>query len=417
MKKNLTLYLLGLIIAINTSITTFAQTIKAEPYFTASEMPDMLKWYQSPPKPDSEEFARDIRRYYWGKEQRLNPERAAIAVRDSYYGLGTILREFSIPFGVEITWQNTKEIYTLLRDALATTDSICKLPKQIYMRQRPFMYFNEKTLTPNAEESLRKNGSYPSGHTILGWSAALLLSEINPEATDTLLARGIMFGESRIIVGAHWQSDVEAAFQAASVAYMKLHTSERFLKQMEAAKKEFSRLKGKYPPLQPEDRQNDSTYIMYKQEKANRELLEHKYNFHILSYPYGFDEETGYKMLFVKTSECPYKVANGVSNVILTNEKNEIVYVVDALLRHDKDLTDDGSFYGIYVVGKDSEGELKPSYQEYFSLVRLIFQMDKTLHLLNCSDIRFSVSGVPDLIPFTPISENNRKKYKRFFGN
>ena len=48
-----------------------------------------------------------------------------------------------------------------------------------------------------------------------------------------------MYGESRVIVGAHWQSDIEAGFQAASVAYMKLHTSERFLEQMRRARQEF----------------------------------------------------------------------------------------------------------------------------------------------------------------------------------
>jgi acid phosphatase (class A) len=98
---------------------------------------------------------------------------------------------------------------------------------------------NESTLYPPDEPHLRKNGSYPSGHTILGWSSALLLSEINPDRADTLLARGYMYGESRVIVGAHWQSDVDAGRLAASAAYAKLHTSERFLEQMRLARQEF----------------------------------------------------------------------------------------------------------------------------------------------------------------------------------
>ncbi len=68
---------------------------------------------------------------------------------------------------------------------------------------------------------------------------SLLLMEINPEAQDTLLARGYMYGESRIVAGYHWASDVEAGRLAASAAYAKLHTSNRFLKQMARAKKEF----------------------------------------------------------------------------------------------------------------------------------------------------------------------------------
>ena len=107
------------------------------------------------------------------------------------------------------------------------------------MRKRPFVRFNEPTLYPEDEPHLRKNGSYPSGHTLLGWSSALLLSEINPDRADTILARGLMYGDSRLIVGAHWQSDVDAARLAASAAYARLHTSERFLEQMKKAREEF----------------------------------------------------------------------------------------------------------------------------------------------------------------------------------
>ena len=54
-----------------------------------------------------------------------------------------------------------------------------------------------------------------------------------------------MYGESRVIVGAHWQSDVNAGYLYASVAVAKLHTSPVFMKQLEKAKKEFARLKKK----------------------------------------------------------------------------------------------------------------------------------------------------------------------------
>ena len=210
-----------------------------EPYFTTKEMPDMLKWCPAPPDTVGAHFAYDIIQYMWGKEMRNNKERADIAIRDAVYGLDCIIREFSEPFGLQISKEETPEIYKVLRDATATCDSICTLPKKYYMRRRPFMRMNESALYPSDEPHLRKNGSYPSGHTILGWSSALLLSEINPDRADTLLARGYMYGESRVIVGAHWQSDVDAGRLAASAAYAKLHTSERFLEQMRLARQEF----------------------------------------------------------------------------------------------------------------------------------------------------------------------------------
>jgi acid phosphatase (class A) len=208
-------------------------------YFTTGEMPDMIKWCPAPPDTIGAAFAYDIMQYMWGKQMRNDKERADIAIRDAVYGLDCIIREFSEPFGLQISKEETPEIYKVLRDGTATCDSICTLPKKYYMRKRPFMRFKEHTLTPDDEPSLSKNGSYPSGHTLLGWSSALLLSEINPDRADTILARGLMYGDSRIIVGAHWQSDVNAARLAAAAAYAKLHTSERFLEQMRLARQEF----------------------------------------------------------------------------------------------------------------------------------------------------------------------------------
>ena len=208
-------------------------------YFTTSEMPDMLKWCPAPPDTVGAAFAYDILQYMWGKEMRNNKERADIAIRDAVYGIDCIIREFSEPFGLQMSKEDTPEIYTLLRDAKVTCEIMTGWPKYYYKRKRPFMRFNEPTMTPNDEPSLRRNGSYPSGHTALGWTTALLLSEINPERADTILARGMMYGESRVIVGAHWQSDVDAGRLAASVLYAHMHTSDRFLEQMRRARQEF----------------------------------------------------------------------------------------------------------------------------------------------------------------------------------
>jgi len=215
-----------------------------EAYFTTGEMPDMMKFLPAPPDSTSAAFLNDVSRYFWGKEMRKDEERAAQATRDAEYGLATIITEFEEAFGMKISQEETPEIYKVLLEGTATCDSICTLPKKAYMRRRPFMVFNEQTLTPDDEESLRKNGSYPSGHTLLGWSSALLMTEINPDRANEILARGYRYGENRLVVGAHWQSDTDAARLAASAAYAKLHTSERFLEQMKKAREEFQRLKG-----------------------------------------------------------------------------------------------------------------------------------------------------------------------------
>ncbi len=238
MKKIVSLFLFGMMLN-----TVCAQDDTAvDAYFTTGEMPDMLLFMPGPPDSCSAAFANDVTRYFWGKEMRKDPERAAQAARDAVYGLATILTEFEEAFGMKITKEDTPEIYKVLLEGTATCDSICTLPKTRYGRTRPFVRFNEHTLVPELEEELNPHKSFPSGHTLLGWSSALLMMEINPDRANEILARGYRYGENRVVLGAHWQSDTDAARLAASAAYARLHTSERFLEQMKKAREEFKRL-------------------------------------------------------------------------------------------------------------------------------------------------------------------------------
>ena len=214
-------------------------------YFNVDEMPDLIKCLPSPPDTIGEHFAHDIMRYFWGKQQRLNPERAAIARRDAVWSYDALFAEMSVPFGLTISREGTPEIWKLLETSLTTTDQMRVAPKAHYHRMRPYVRFHEHILTYDAEEDeveLGKEGSYPSGHTMRGWTTALLLAEINPSAANEIYARGWMYGESRVIVGAHWQSDIDATRVAASIGYAALQTSHEFRRQMHKAQAEFLRL-------------------------------------------------------------------------------------------------------------------------------------------------------------------------------
>ena len=220
-----------------TAMTLNAQN-EVQPYFPVEQLPDLIKCLPAPPAFDSPEFAYDMERFAWGKQQRLNEERAEIARRDAVWSYEALLNEFAVPFGLAITPENTPEIWKLMVTSLTTTDAMRVAPKAYYHRQRPFERFQDKMLT-DEEAELTGEGSYPSGHTMRGWTAALLLAEVNPAAADTIFARGWMYGESRVIVGAHWQSDVDASRVAASIGYAALHGSAEFREQMEKAQAEY----------------------------------------------------------------------------------------------------------------------------------------------------------------------------------
>ena len=211
---------------------------EVQPYLTVDQLPDLIKCLPAPPAFDSPEFANDMMRFSWGKQQRLDEKRAEIAKRDAVWSYEALLAEFAVPFGLNITPEETPEIWKLMITSLTTTDAMRVAPKAYYHRQRPFERFEDKMLT-DEEDDLRGEGSYPSGHTMRGWTTALLLAEINPAAADTIFARGWMYGESRVIVGAHWQSDVDASRVAASIGYAALHNSPEFREQMAIAQAEY----------------------------------------------------------------------------------------------------------------------------------------------------------------------------------
>ena len=244
MKKNRIFVKQVFLLAAMLLLTGFgAKAQEPTTYLSADELPNAVYWLPAPPAPGTSQFMYDISQYYWGKEQRTDTARANKAIREAAYEVADMVRLFSAAFGMEISEQATPAIYRVVNRGVLTIRLSATKPKATYMRTRPYAYFNEPTLVPEEEEELRTNGSYPSGHTVRGWGLALILCEINPDAQDELFRLGYEWGQSRVIAGYHWQSDVDASRMLSAACFARLHTCQAFLDDMAAAKKEFARLK------------------------------------------------------------------------------------------------------------------------------------------------------------------------------
>ena len=169
-----------------------------------------------PPQPGSILFLYDQAQYQWGKMQRNTP-RGEQAFSDANVDGDGVPQAFSEAFGVRIS-------------------------KEHYMRMRPFAFYQEETCNPKQQQELSTNGSYPSGHTAIGWATALVLAEINVDRQNEILKRGYEMGQSRVICGYHFQSDVDAARLVASAVVARLHANENFMVQLGKAKQEFAAL-------------------------------------------------------------------------------------------------------------------------------------------------------------------------------
>ena len=89
-------------------------------------------------------------------------------------------------------------------------------------------------------EALRNSGSYPSGHSASGWAWALTLAELRPDSADAILRRGREFGESRVVCGVHWPSDVVAGRMLGSATVAALHAREDFREMLQDSRAELS---------------------------------------------------------------------------------------------------------------------------------------------------------------------------------
>jgi len=152
---------------------------------------------------------------------------------------------FSCALNAPITEEDMPHLYILLRRTMTDVGLSTYTAKDHYSRNRPFVLNKEPICTPDEKTELEKDGSYPSGHTAIGWAWALILSEISPEQTDAILARGRAFGESRNVYNVHWHSDViQGRFMGAG-AVARLHADPTFRTDLEAAKVELATVRAK----------------------------------------------------------------------------------------------------------------------------------------------------------------------------
>lgn len=231
------------------TLSTFAQQkikdVRTNPdlyFLQADEVANSLELLPAPPQPGSILWMNDEAQYQWGKLQRNTP-RGDQAAADARVGGDGVPNAFSEAFGIRISKETTPEIYKLVLGMREDAgDLATRAAKNYYMRVRPFAFYHETTCNPEQQQELSTNGSYPSGHTAIGWATALILSEINVDRQNEILKRGYEMGQSRVICGYHFQSDVDAARLVSSAVVARLHANKNFMAQLEKAKAEFAKL-------------------------------------------------------------------------------------------------------------------------------------------------------------------------------
>lgn len=216
-------------------------TTKPDLYYLKNEQTiDSLKLLPPPPEVGSIQFLNDQAMYEKTRILR-DTKRGKQAHTDADLADGGVATAFSGAFGYPITKKDLPELYNLLTNMMGDTgDLATRSAKEHYMRIRPFVFYGTETCNTKDQKIISTNGSYPSSHTSIGWATALVLAEVNPANQDAILERGYQFGQSRVICGYHWQSDVDAGRIVGSAAVATLHSDPAFQAQLAKAKQEFA---------------------------------------------------------------------------------------------------------------------------------------------------------------------------------
>jgi acid phosphatase (class A) len=168
------------------------------------------------------------------------------AIKDNDLWGGGALERYACALGAPIDAAALPKTYHLLQRVELDARTVGTPPKEHYNRTRPLIG-DDRPVCVKREAWMSTNASYPSGHAMVGWAWGLVLGELAPAKASGLLEAGREIGDSRVICGVHYQSDVEAGRMLGAAMVAREHADAQFRADFAAAKAEIAKARGPAP--------------------------------------------------------------------------------------------------------------------------------------------------------------------------
>ncbi len=216
------------------SIAAPAHALADKPYLAPGQFDPLV--LLSPPPTSPEQLGQDLKGVLAAQAART-PALLKRASEDT-----TDLSAFATVLGPKFTEKNVPATAAFLHKVTKETWAQVRLAKDCWERPRPFVASHDvHPIQPPTPDAPTKNTaphdagspckpldkpvfsySYPSGTSNFGATVAILLAAMIPEKRDEIFARGWELGQSPLILGGHFPSDLEAGriLATATVAVM-----------------------------------------------------------------------------------------------------------------------------------------------------------------------------------------------------
>jgi acid phosphatase (class A) len=210
-------------------------------YLNPEQRPDHTAYLPPPPPPESVLGVADMAVYRTTRALE-GSARWQLAAHDADLAQRDLFGDFKCSLGVDLGTVPAPAATRLLTRASADLFPLVGASKEYYKRPRPYLV-EKAPLCIVPSEELSRGGAYPSGHAALGWLYALLLAEAAPDHTAAIMGRGRAFGESRVVCGVHYLSDIEGGRTLATALVAALNGNAEFGADLTAARSELGALR------------------------------------------------------------------------------------------------------------------------------------------------------------------------------
>lgn len=214
-------------------------------YLTPETTPETIRILPPPPIAGSGVMTDDIKTFRTTRKLSGGP-RWSLAINDVQATPTAALNDFACPLGVKLTPEQAPALMKVLVGMGGDMRAVIDPPKDFIGRDRPYLSL-KGDICVERSEALGQSKSYPSGHATAGWTWALILAELAPDRATDILIRGRAYGESRVVCGVHYPTDIEAGRTSASALMAALHGSAEFRADMDAARAEMAMLRQTAP--------------------------------------------------------------------------------------------------------------------------------------------------------------------------